>query len=397
MQNTFQGWTLTEACAHTTDPSLWDAMLRAKKELNAESEPPWRVARSAAFFEQAIDGCLVIQGCRGSINAAPMIYRAAACQYLGWLDWSTWQSGKWKSELVETASEQVRIYDVRVFPALLAPNAAEVIAGRAAGASFWRFVIGDPEVQALGKRVVAGDLRHRDVFEKRRFPALPISYKWPLNITVDELAHKFTRDPSLIKDSGPATPAIRAVCKVIVDRIEAWKGLLCRGEVVATGTDVATDNVGAVSKAHWLRRGISIDIQHSDFFDGGHKEPRWTGSMLSVAASTAAVPAIESQEQALFGKLVDCGAGSAAYATPLPAHAGRAEPTARKVRGPRSLIRDRVKERMKHDINKGRITKDQLVAAREKSLAHEYQASRDTCRKARESVLSELSSNICDK
>jgi hypothetical protein len=81
---------------------------------------------------------------------------------------------------------------------------------------------------------------------------------------------------------------------------------------------------------------------------------------------------------------------------PLPA----ARPAVAKVRrrGPRATKLEQTKEKMRCDIRKGRQTATTLSGMLEKNLASSYDVSRDTARKARNAVLSEIDENsIPDK
>jgi hypothetical protein len=66
-------------------------------------------------------------------------------------------------------------------------------------------------------------------------------------------------------------------------------------------------------------------------------------------------------------------------------------------RGRRSWKREPVEAAMRDDIQEGRLTLAELKVVGEKSLAHKYKVSRDTARKARQAVLSELSIDKNDK
>jgi hypothetical protein len=54
------------------------------------------------------------------------------------------------------------------------------------------------------------------------------------------------------------------------------------------------------------------------------------------------------------------------------------------------VVATRVEEAMKRDIKEGRHTPQSLANMLEKHMEAEYSASRDSCRKARNKVLSEM-------
>ena len=59
-------------------------------------------------------------------------------------------------------------------------------------------------------------------------------------------------------------------------------------------------------------------------------------------------------------------------------------------RGRKVVVASRVEEAMKRDIIEGRHTPESLANMLEKHMEAEYSASRDSCRKARKKVLSEI-------
>jgi hypothetical protein len=80
-----------------------------------------------------------------------------------------------------------------------------------------------------------------------------------------------------------------------------------------------------------------------------------------------------------------------------PASHGPAAPVLPPKRGRKSWKRGPVEAAMRNDIQEGRLTLAELQTMGEKVLADRYKASRDTVRKAREVVLSELSNDKNDK
>lgn len=80
----------------------------------------------------------------------------------------------------------------------------------------------------------------------------------------------------------------------------------------------------------------------------------------------------------------DIGCSESTVRNPSVARLGRR-------RGRRPLKLETTKEAMRRDIQAGRVTIDGLTNMFEKNLSEDYGVSRDTARKARDAVLSELS------
>jgi hypothetical protein len=68
-------------------------------------------------------------------------------------------------------------------------------------------------------------------------------------------------------------------------------------------------------------------------------------------------------------------------------------PTPTRKRGPKAKKFEATKTAMRNDVRQGKYTKLELQSKREKELAAIYHASRDTVRKARNALLSELVDN----
>jgi hypothetical protein len=101
----------------------------------------------------------------------------------------------------------------------------------------------------------------------------------------------------------------------------------------------------------------------------------------SETPASSSRPALDSQETPI---------GSSRRLTAGPRTASAAGPGRR--RGVRPEKFEQTKEVMRNDIQQGQITVAQLENMREKQLAARYGVSRDTARKARNAVLSELNS-----
>lgn len=70
---------------------------------------------------------------------------------------------------------------------------------------------------------------------------------------------------------------------------------------------------------------------------------------------------------------------------PVPPHMARA-------RGPKPMVLTRVKNQMRDELRAGQVTVAALRSMLEKVMEGRYRASRDSCRKARNEVLSEFNS-----
>jgi hypothetical protein len=105
-------------------------------------------------------------------------------------------------------------------------------------------------------------------------------------------------------------------------------------------------------------------------------------ALSETGATSRSRPALESQETP---------AGSGPRSTAGPRKSGAARPA--RHRGPRPKKFEQARDAMRNDLQKGRLTAAGLETMLEKTLAADYGVSRDTARKARKAVLSELGEN----
>jgi hypothetical protein len=277
------GWTIAEAIERTSDP---DHLIVSPSE-NASNANQQKIA----LWDRFSRGELVATGCFDSPTASP---DPIDPQTLLTLDWS----GPPSSTLNGPAGSGVEVFNIRVFPVLRAPNAAGYLNGLSLADAFRRYVLDDPEVVALGKRVVKTTKRHADVFRDGMFPGPLDNFDWPLNATAGSMEYSFVpQSPSV--DHWLPTPSamISAVSAALADRIQGLRAVLASGSICAFGTSQSGIE-GPIGRLQWLRSGISIDVRNGDLCDGqDHRAvPKWTG--LSLRLPDAALPANQPQNGA---------------------------------------------------------------------------------------------------
>ena len=263
------GWTIAEAIERTFDP---DHLIVSPSE-NASNANQQKIA----LWDRFSRGELVATGCFDSPTASP---DPIDPQTLLTLDWS----GPPSSTLNGPAGSGVEVFNVRVFPVLRAPNAAGYLNGLSLADAFRRYVLDDPEVVALGKRVVKTTKRHADVFRDGMFPRPLDDFHWPLDATAESIEYNFTPQSSGVDDWLPTPSAmISAVSAVLADRIQGLRNVLASGSICAFGTS-QTGIEGPIGRLQWRRSGISIDVGNGDLCDGqDHRAvPKWTGLSLRL-------------------------------------------------------------------------------------------------------------------
>ena len=218
----FQGWTLAETLERTADPELLRAWIMArdaweKARVSTPSDvstPLHKSPRDIQALRHAADDAfhqvksviwqhltqerLTAIGSRGNGSEPPTPIHSAAWQGLIFKHW--------EKSIVEERGSKTRIFNVRVFPVLHAPDVHVRLVGCSVSDVFRRFVIEDPEVVLFGKRVSAAEELHVHVFREGYYPGWANDFKWPLELTAGGLANQFVALPIII----PSDPARRA-------------------------------------------------------------------------------------------------------------------------------------------------------------------------------------------
>jgi hypothetical protein len=312
------GWKLNSALERTANPVLWDEWLRLEKLLEAfggRDDGPWgdqlaitngamprhgaaerrayTLAADAArgkllltFKSLFVDRRLALWGARASPTATMSYIRPNMCEYLDFTSRIN------DSIAVEATPNRTLIY-VRAYAVVHAPNAAELVTGSSPHEAFARYVLNDPEVQAIWHRA-SNATGH----------SLELGLKpFATGITVEGLLAQWSVEAPL----SCSNTLVRELARLLIDRHRALEALI---------------NIEAVP---------------------------------SVRVNSTATPAS----------------------------------TGRK-RGPKLNKRAAIASAMMSDIQAGVLSIEKLSTMLEKQLVADYPAGRDTCRKARDDVLSQF-------
>lgn len=260
------GWTIAEAIERTSDPDQSVDQERAKA-----------TGRNIAMWRRLADGKLVVMGSFESPTTPPLPIDRQIFQELN-------GSGPTSSASEGQFESGIKIFNIRVFPVLRAPNAAIYLNGLSLTDAFRRYVLDDPEVAALGKRVVKTTKRRADVFRDGVFPGPLGDFHWPLDATAESIAYSFVAQP--LGDNWLPLPSatISAVSAALADRLQGLRQVLASGRICAFGTFAQTGLEGPIGRLQWIRTGISIDVSRGDLCEGQdfRAVSKWIGLSLRL-------------------------------------------------------------------------------------------------------------------
>src|SRR6185437_5797206 len=72
-------------------------------------------------------------------------------------------------------------------------DVARSLVGLSLGEAFFKCVLEDPEVQTRAAEVLRRDSDYASVLRDGQYPGNIVTYNWPLDVTVNELAFEFVR------------------------------------------------------------------------------------------------------------------------------------------------------------------------------------------------------------
>ncbi|EGP09596.1 hypothetical protein CSIRO_0754 [Bradyrhizobiaceae bacterium SG-6C] len=297
-----RGWSIAEAIERAALPDQWDEWIAAKAEWTKASTPMpagpstfitrspreierRRIAANVAF-KKVRDNLwklleaerFVATGSREGPATQPSTIHSLAWKSLVW--------PRTENSIVrERYGAKAKIYNVRVFPLIYAPDAANRLNGLSLAEAFRRFVLDDPEVVALGERVMRNE-GHERVFREGQAPGFFADFHWPLDASADDLAASLCQAPAF----GPETPLrkpsiqVLAAAKALANRWSALRRSLVRGDVEALGTFAQTGVSAKISRTQWTRDGLLVHVRNSDLCEADEGKPitRWTGITLGI-------------------------------------------------------------------------------------------------------------------
>jgi hypothetical protein len=172
------------------------------------------------------------------------------------------------------------------------------LAGLGLREAFMRFVLQEPQIAAFGRELIAKEGRYSSVFNDGQYPGPFVESLWPLDIDAEALAFDFVR-PVVFVVPGPPLPTasvtMRAVAKLIVERMRTLRQALADQILQAEGVFEKTGIFGLINPHQWTRRGMIIDVASGDLLrqiDGGKSVVQWSGIVFKEGTQ-AAFPASE--------------------------------------------------------------------------------------------------------
>jgi hypothetical protein len=204
-------------------------------------------------------------------------------------DWS-------QSTLAVAGGEGPSFHEVRIYPALLAPGRADLVAGYSLSEAFRRFVLEDPEVAALAREGIKFAPQFEAVFERGRCFVYGVE-EWPVDshrwatIGDHHPDPKKRSGPNIWRDPDPIEIVIAA--DALIQRYRALIEMLRRRELEAYGIGGKSGTLEKIPASIWCHEDFHMSAQ-GDVLQASEdcEDPprdwlkrRWVAVDLALAAS----------------------------------------------------------------------------------------------------------------
>ncbi len=258
------GCSLAEARERTADRAAWKVWRDhfshvARPQSGSQKSDPKVAAKEAEdriegdFRNQMTTRQLVAYGRPGHPDAPSRLISRDVWLTLPRIGWES-------SSIGEDRRAGNVFFDVRVFPALLAPCRPELIDGCALSDTFKRLVLNDPEVAALGKQAIGLATEFERVFVRGHCYVHGID-EWPVVFERRGIVGNVHPDPNKrwkFAASRKADPIeVSIAADALFHRCGVLIGLLRRGEFEAQGLPTSSDTPAMILHSIW---------SHCDFY-----------------------------------------------------------------------------------------------------------------------------------
>jgi hypothetical protein len=295
------GCSLAEARKRTADCVLWRRRSELLERCNAavadraplKSEIETIDAKiSDLFLNQLKAAQLIAYGRLG--RSSSRWYLISKAQWLG-LRTVGWDSSCAASQRATGLS----FFDIQVYPVLLAPSRADLLAGQTLIDAFKRFVLNDPEVAALGNEAVRLSPDFEPVF-KRGHLMVYGAKEWPLAFerwTTQTTVHPTKRGKfDVPRTPGPLEVVIAAEARL--HRYQTLVSILRSGELEGRAVPDRAGPAETILRSTWSQEDFHFDpttgdiLQHNPKSEGRYDRyiKRWVGVVLQVGAAAVTGP-----------------------------------------------------------------------------------------------------------
>jgi hypothetical protein len=237
----------------------------------------------ATWSDHLKDGRLVAYGRPGREHAET--------QLISMGQWGTLTRIEWQHSAATDDQAKIEFSDIRVYPPLLAPCRVDLLASRTLAEAFERFVLGDPEVAALGREAVRLSPKYQALFVRGRCQIHGFE-EWPLAFERSVMAS--TVHPEIAKRSkfeihdDPDLIEVVVAAEALKHRYRTLISILRRAELEGRGLLATTGQTELILRSIWSHEDFHLDASTGDILQDNQESTgrydrlirRWIGVVL---------------------------------------------------------------------------------------------------------------------
>jgi hypothetical protein len=326
-----EGFTLAEARERTTDRALWKEWcdrvegyqdlvhnLKYRRWIGEDAENGrldlHRLKKALEDLDRRIGAAfrsllearrLIAFGRPKTLSNAPCLITADIWPALLDLGWRT-------SAVGEVRKGGMFYLALRVYPAVKAPGAADLISGHSFVEAFRKFVLEDPEVALLGQAAIKKSPQFKRLFIEGRCH-IDGMREWPVAPLYDDPTGLGCLDGKRFPiefQPKPPPHAVEFAASALADRFAAFLGLLRRGDVVAMGLPQARRFPREIPRSIWSHERFYVNVTTGDLSEMNPQSrdlphdmllTQWTALMLERRVPQT-VSAVERKANAVVAR-----------------------------------------------------------------------------------------------
>ncbi|TMI99585.1 MAG: hypothetical protein E6G97_21980 [Alphaproteobacteria bacterium] len=252
------GCTLAEARRRTiasdASPPLRDERARSQATERERSQEP-------DFFSLFLTWKLVAYGAAEQLSGKPFL--------LGPEMFAGAVSASWRDNVLQV--ENTRFYNIRIFPAVVAPCRADILSDLLLSEGMWKFVLHDPEVELLAKRAIAKSPGYATVFHSGWCHPHGVA-EWPFVFSADDVVGVVHPDWTKRGPLGflSTEPDPLEVIEAVAALSHRWDSLLktlLRGEIDSEALPAEQNYPSKILRSLWRQPRFYFNLQDNSLFE----------------------------------------------------------------------------------------------------------------------------------
>jgi hypothetical protein len=253
------GCTLAEARERTADRKVWNEWRRRRQDASKADVSAVEPQLGANCQEGLKSGRLLAYGRDGNAPELSQIIERDHWARVETIDWEN-------SSAVVDGDRGRTVFDIRVFPPLLAPCRVDLLAGQPLAKVFNDFVLNDLEVHVLASQAVAVGPEWQRVFIEGLYTPYGLE-GWPLAPSLflpHFISHPDPNRRSAFDDPRPQPIEVVVAAEALKQRYRALISMLEAETICAEALNDKSGSREGILRSIWSHKGFYLDGRTGD-------------------------------------------------------------------------------------------------------------------------------------